>query len=341
MNYSGSYRKLLGNSKAAMLAAIEIYNKPQMTYRDECFTILLINAWELVAKAMLSKQRKSIYRKKVRGQPYKTLKFRVALSKASEFFPESIPYLPVIENLKRLAHYRNSTVHFYNEPGLNAVIYGLAQTCIVNYRDLVHEVFGQDISEEITLNLLPLGFGSPPDPIVFLRKRTSRRSKNDFLNEFVTEIVDSTRDLEARNLDTGRFLTSYNVTLQSVKKISAADIVVGISGSASQTGSETVIERPVDSNARYPFKRDDVLNRIGKNLGGMRFTSYTLDAIIYSSDCKRNKDFIFKSLGGGAMQYSPEFVTFVKRLEKSDIENAIRKYKEHLADSRRKKRSSR
>jgi len=41
MNYRGSYRHLLRNSKAAMIAAVEIYNKPRFDYREECFTILL------------------------------------------------------------------------------------------------------------------------------------------------------------------------------------------------------------------------------------------------------------------------------------------------------------
>ena len=61
MNYRGSYRKLLGNSKAAMMAAIEIYNKPTFAYRDECAVILLLNAWELFLKAILSKNAKSVF----------------------------------------------------------------------------------------------------------------------------------------------------------------------------------------------------------------------------------------------------------------------------------------
>ena len=61
MNLRGSYRALLSNSRAAMLAAIEIYNKPLFTYRDECFAILLINAWELLLKAILSKNKQKIF----------------------------------------------------------------------------------------------------------------------------------------------------------------------------------------------------------------------------------------------------------------------------------------
>jgi hypothetical protein len=68
MYYRGSYRHLLKNSKSALLAAIEIYNKPQFAYRDECFVILLLNAWELALKALLSKSKESIYYPKKRKQ---------------------------------------------------------------------------------------------------------------------------------------------------------------------------------------------------------------------------------------------------------------------------------
>ena len=36
-----------------MLAAVEIYNKPNFAYREESFAILAINAWELLLKARL------------------------------------------------------------------------------------------------------------------------------------------------------------------------------------------------------------------------------------------------------------------------------------------------
>ena len=34
-----------------MVAAIEIYNKPQFSYRPQSFAILALNAWELLFKA--------------------------------------------------------------------------------------------------------------------------------------------------------------------------------------------------------------------------------------------------------------------------------------------------
>ena len=43
--------ELLDRSIAAMLSAIEIYNKPDFAYREETFAILAINGWELLLKA--------------------------------------------------------------------------------------------------------------------------------------------------------------------------------------------------------------------------------------------------------------------------------------------------
>jgi hypothetical protein len=41
---------------AAALSAIEVYNKPSFEYRDETFSILMINAWELMLKVRILQQ---------------------------------------------------------------------------------------------------------------------------------------------------------------------------------------------------------------------------------------------------------------------------------------------
>src|ERR1044071_7924716 len=106
MNYRGSYRHLLRNSKSALLAAIEIYNKPRIEYRDECFVILLLNSWELFLKAIISKNSGTIFYRKRRHEPYKTLSLDDALVKAEKFFSTKIPLLAVSRNLELLSTYR-------------------------------------------------------------------------------------------------------------------------------------------------------------------------------------------------------------------------------------------
>lgn len=54
---------LMKNSISAYFAAIEIHNKPNISYRYETTALLLMNAWELVLKAFIKKfiKKKSIY----------------------------------------------------------------------------------------------------------------------------------------------------------------------------------------------------------------------------------------------------------------------------------------
>lgn len=42
---------LAAKSVQAAVAAIEIYNKPSFSYREEAFSLLMTNAWELLLKA--------------------------------------------------------------------------------------------------------------------------------------------------------------------------------------------------------------------------------------------------------------------------------------------------
>lgn len=46
-------QRFLQKAEAALVAAIEIYNKPDFRHREECFAILALNAWELLLKARL------------------------------------------------------------------------------------------------------------------------------------------------------------------------------------------------------------------------------------------------------------------------------------------------
>jgi hypothetical protein len=50
------YTRFLKNAEAALISAIEIYNKPAFGYREETFAILALNAWELLLKAKILEQ---------------------------------------------------------------------------------------------------------------------------------------------------------------------------------------------------------------------------------------------------------------------------------------------
>ena len=52
---------MLDKSEEAFLMAIEIYNKPTISYRLEGFSFFICNAWELLLKAKMLKENEKIY----------------------------------------------------------------------------------------------------------------------------------------------------------------------------------------------------------------------------------------------------------------------------------------
>lgn len=335
MNLHGSYRALRNNSEAAMLAAIEIYNKPQFQYRDECFSILLINAWELLLKAVLSKNRQRIFYRKKRNQPYRTFSIQDALEKTRSHFPTSIEFEPVKENLTLLIAYRDNSIHFYNQPDFGVVIFGLAQTSIINFRDLMLEAFDIDMADKMSISLLPLSFRVQPDPIQFLRRSKHKPPKNSAVAQFLREISNVTTELEAQKLDTRRFLTVFRANLQSVKKISSADVVVGIQGKSDK--DPLIIERRVDPNISHPLNRTLVCEDIGNELCGIKFTTYTFEAIAWRFGWKDTPHLCWRSDVGGLTRYSREVPALLRRLSKAQIEDSLSAYKKHRQDLRKKK----
>jgi hypothetical protein len=327
MNQFGSYRALLGNSTSAMLAAIEIYNKPQFTYRSECFVILLLNAWELAFKSLLSKNRVRIFKPKERDKPYTTLGLLDSMEAGKSLFPHGIPYRPVAENIGRLVDYRNNAVHFYNEPGFEVLIYGLAQTSIVNYRDFVSACFDRDIASEVNISLLPLSFGTAPDPIQFLGSGGNGSSK-PAVTEFLRMISDTTAELEHDEIDTGRFLTVFQVNLQSTKKVQSADIVAGVTGETSK--GMLLISKKVDPNKSHPKRRKEILALVGDRVHGAKFTTRTFDALVWHYKIKESERFCWKNESTNTYQYSPELATHLKTFTKEQIYVACRAYSNHL-----------
>lgn len=320
MNLYGSYRALLGNSISSMLAAIEIYNKPIFEYRNECFVILLLNSWELLFKAILSKNRIRIFRPKEKNQPFKTLLFYESMNFAKKYFPIDVPEKVVIENISKLYDYRNNATHFYNEKEFGIVIYGLAQTSIMNYRDITLKIFQKDIAENINISLLPLSFNSCPDPIEFISNKSGKKHSL-FVEEYLKTISNTTQELEKEGYDTGRFLTVFKINFQSTKKIASADLVIGVDKNAALKYLD--IEKRVDPNESYPLLRADILLDIGDTLNGSKFNSYVFDNIVKYYKVKENERYCWKNKRNNTFQYSRDMIAYFKSLTNQNIQTAI------------------
>jgi hypothetical protein len=336
MNYRGSYRHLLHNGTSALLSAVEIYNKPRFSYRNECFVILLLNAWELLLKALLSKNRRSIFYPKERKKSYRTLSLTDALAAAQKFVPASLHTLAIQKNVELLETYRNNAVHFYNAKDFGAVLYPLAQTSIVNFRDILEQCFGESLADEINWNLLPLGLKPPIDPMEYISGKSATVRGSAAVRQFLRELASARDEVRAADGDTGRLLTVFEVKLESTKKIGDADVVVGVKKGTEADGPLVVV-RTQDPNVTHPLRQKEIVEQIGM-LHGKPFTTYTFQAIAWKNDFRSKKDFCWSATEGVLTRYSNDVVTFIKRLTAADLDATLKDYRTHQATIRNRKK---
>ena len=338
MNYRGSYKKLLGNSKSAMMAAIEIYNKPLFEYRDECSVILLLNAWELLLKALLSKNKTAIYYAKKRNQPYRTVSLQDALVKGMPHFPENVSHLAVQRNLELLGTYRDNAVHFYNAKDFGIVLYALSQTSIINYRDLLRGSFGQELTEQMNWHLLPLGVSPPIDVLTYISGKSSAKSTTA-IRQFLAALSGAVDELASENQDSGRLPTIFDVKLESIKKIENADFVVGIDHDSE--GPLTII-RTQDPNKSHPLRQKEILDQIASIHGrkfstSKSFSSHVFQAILWKYELQERSQYCWKANEGILVRYSNDVVTFIRNLTENEIRTAKADYSEHLRLNRKRR----
>lgn len=151
-----TYRSLLDKSINSMLSAIEIYNKPNFSYREETFAILAINAWELLFKAYLLKKSnykiKSLYVMEpvLRLNGEKSKRKKPKLNRANN--PLTIGLFDVIKrieekgtnisgnlksNIETLVELRDNAIHFHNEKEISKELQELGFACIKNYMNII------------------------------------------------------------------------------------------------------------------------------------------------------------------------------------------------------------
>ena len=103
------YVSLIDKSLSSMLSAIELYNKPDFSYREEAFAILAVNAWELLLKAFILRSSKyntrSIYELIPKKKKDGTSSTRMIVSMNRTGTPKSISILSAIEVLTQQGGY--------------------------------------------------------------------------------------------------------------------------------------------------------------------------------------------------------------------------------------------
>lgn len=300
-----SIKRLVDNSLSAMLAAVEVYNKPQMTYRDEVTVILVVNAWELALKAALRQKNRSIFYLKQRDKRYRSIGIDDALGRvsASKLWPTVIDGLAVATNVKALMEYRNRAIHLYNAQGLGAMIYPFLQQNVLNYRDFMLAKFKKDLADSMTWQLLPLGATAPAHAVRFMKV-----DKNATMVAEVQQFIDELRSLmdeaEAAGSDMSRVATVYDINMQSIKKMTSADLVVALS----PTANGQVVVRKTDPNQTHPFSPTELIKKVNDKRNGRQLTTYDHQAICWKESLRDNPKYAWKHSNGATHVWSGDAV---------------------------------
>jgi hypothetical protein len=326
-----SAKRLADNSLAAMLSAVEVYNKPQMTYRDEVTVILVVNAWELALKATLRQKNQSIFYPKQRGKPYRSIGIDDALSRVSAngLWPAEVDGLAATANIKTFTKYRDRAIHLYNAQGLGAVIYPFLQQNVLNYRDFLLAKFNKDLAHSMTWQLLPLGATAPADAVQFMRvnrNATMVAEVEQFINE-IRGLMDAAQDSGG---DMNRVATVYDINMQSVKKMSSADLVVAVS----PTADGQIVVRRTDPNQTHPFSATELLKKVNEKRAGRDLTTYDIQAIIWRESLRENTRYAWKHSNGTAHVWSGEAVTYLAFRTDDQYGSVRSEYQDHLRSKR-------
>ena len=222
---------LLANAKSAILAAVEIHNKPIFPYRYEVSTLLAINAWELALKAYIARQLLSVklVRQDGTAKPFPECLACVssALGKAFEA-PRC--------NLETLYDYRNKIAHFYYED-LAVVVLGLLKAAVLFFVEFLEEHSTKDWTRKQTWCCCQSVFKS--------RCRQSTLSLTGPLREIAprTSRIQAIRKRSEHLLAQGindSIMVNYSLALVNESRVKNADLVAAINNAAPQPESDAV-----------------------------------------------------------------------------------------------------
>lgn len=255
---------LIKNSIAAYFAAIELHNKPNISYRYETVTLLIMNAWELALKAYVRKyiKKRSIFTEDG---------YTISADKALEYVTEDInaikrnSFTAVRKNIEEIEKYRNGITHFYCEE-LEPYIFMLVARSALNYVDFIKKYFSKDIMMDDGLFIMPLGFKLPFQPEDFLSNKSAKYAASEESRNFIKDIVNVIKELKDDGIEESIVL-GFDIYLESVKKATNSDILAAITSidEADATFAKvTHAKFSTDPNAQVFNMSDEEFRKIWK-----------------------------------------------------------------------------
>lgn len=269
------YLQLLDAAKAASETALDLYNQIRNPYRNESTLMLLTNAWELLAKAVLLKNHRLIA-----GKDGRTISAEKAVHQLGVL---GVLDRRQVQTVQQIISLRNEAAHHVLPPLPDELMHHLLFYAAKFFRRVVAAQFPAHV-KDIPVNTLTLSFGDMTTYADRVQKAVSRarRSKDDSRLVWLLErglAFDGTGYLTEKqvaakykdkhrilpNLELGEFVREVDmvriVPIEAPKNFTA-DIAL-------RKGKSTDISLPVvmkrtDVEVDYPYLTTDVGDLVGR-----------------------------------------------------------------------------
>jgi hypothetical protein len=268
------HKSFVDKSIGAALSAIEIYNKPDFKYREETFSILMINSWELLLKAKIIKENggdlKSIYimvnKVGKKGNKLKTLTPDLNRSQNPKTIglpkclticeQEPISLNPTVkENIYLLMEIRDTAIHFQHaDLYLSKKVFEIGTASLKNYLTLITEWFNYDLSI-YNFFLMPMTFFHEFEAIKSFSVNSNKEQIENLL-KYISE-----KEKAAPSDESKDFNISLKLETKFVKSTSTDSLLVNYSNDPDAIKINVQEE---DALKNYPYDYDKLTAALSK-----------------------------------------------------------------------------
>lgn len=290
------YIQLVNKSQEAFVMAIEIYNKPTLKYRVEGFAFFVCNAWELMLKAKIIKDKgeSAIY---YEGKESRTLNLERCIRLV--FTNEKDP---LRKNLERIYDLRNTSTHFITQE-YEMLYVSLFQACAYNYADKLLQFHGVNITDVVPAHFINLTISQLPLNLEEVKARYSPEifSKLSKTEEFIRQSTDE--------MGSDRFAISIKQDLKLVK--SKDPNVPGfriIKAGEPLDGNVMIVNKYKNINETHPLTIKRLLEVVQKRFSSLGITlninKSNIQDFIKHFELKDKERFCYTNTIGSSPTYS-------------------------------------
>ena len=292
---------LLEKSQEAFLMAIEIYNKPTISYRLEGFAFFICNAWELLLKAKMIQNGESIY---FSDKPNRTISLNNCVA---HIFTNDKD--PIRKNLDIIIGLRNTSTHFIIKE-MDTIYLPFMQANVLNYSQKMFDFFEVDITEKINSSFMTLVINNTDVSSEEILSRYGEQIFNRYnklKNETKSIIEDSSNEKLAIQVD---------LNIKVVKDKKDAQVTFRIA----KDGEDPVriIKELKDTNLTHCYTqkriREIVIDNLKRKGIDFKLNQYELKLICDKFDLKSNEKFFYKHVLTNSWGCTQQLVDFITEL---------------------------